>query len=135
MKEGRAEQGLKDPTLKEEQEARWPSKLDCPKCWFDGGGWEEEEVYVFLRGHYWPQGDWYDKDVGRSGNENGSFGGANGNHLTRMEAADMVKPSLSSGISPVTNPFLAVSAVALSAVMIFFFYRNARGNKLLGKCE
>ena len=135
MKEGRAEQGLKDPTLKEEQEARWPSKLDCPKCWLDGGGWEEEEVYVFLRGHYWPQGDWYDKDVGRSGNENGSFGGANGNHITRMEAADIVKPSLSSGISPVTNPFLAVSAVALSAVMIFFFYRNTRGNKLLGKCE
>ena len=52
--EGKSEEVV---LLEQEQEARWPSKKDCPKCWHDGGGWEENEVFEYLTSHYWPSSD------------------------------------------------------------------------------
>jgi Erv1 / Alr family/Thioredoxin len=31
----------------------WPSDRLCPRCWLDGGGWNETAVYLFLRTQYW----------------------------------------------------------------------------------
>jgi Erv1 / Alr family len=34
-------------------ESQWPSVRACPKCWFNHGGWDEENVYKYLRTEYW----------------------------------------------------------------------------------
>lgn len=33
--------------------SQWPSKVVCPKCWLDTGGWNEDAVYKYLRTEYW----------------------------------------------------------------------------------
>lgn len=53
LTEERKDKGLSEATLEEVQMARWPSNRDCPSCWLDGGGWNEDEVYNFLHSHYW----------------------------------------------------------------------------------
>jgi thiol-disulfide isomerase/thioredoxin len=63
MNEERVEKGLGKATFEEEQKVRWPSKDDCSKCWLDGGGWSEEEVYLYLRSHYWPSDMLSNKDI------------------------------------------------------------------------
>jgi len=55
LKEDNLDKGVKAPTEAEEQNVRWPSKQDCPSCWLDGGGWDEDEVYLYLESYYWPQ--------------------------------------------------------------------------------
>lgn len=34
----------------------WPSRNDCENCWKDGGSWDSDEVYQYLRNIYWPRG-------------------------------------------------------------------------------
>ncbi len=53
LKEDNLDKGVKAPTEAEEQNVRWPSKQDCPSCWQDGGGWDEDEVYFYLESYYW----------------------------------------------------------------------------------
>ncbi len=53
LKEDQIDKGLKAPTEAEEQNVRWPSKEDCPSCWHDGGGWDEDDVYLYLESYYW----------------------------------------------------------------------------------
>lgn len=53
MEEERKERGLPKASQEEMQSARWPSRSDCAKCWLEGGGWNEDEVYIFLHSHYW----------------------------------------------------------------------------------
>lgn len=53
MAEERKEKGLPQATLEQMQMARWPSTRDCPSCWMEGGGWDEEEVYKMLHSYYW----------------------------------------------------------------------------------
>jgi len=55
LREERKDRGLPIATFAEEQQARWPSMDACSKCWLDGGGWEEDAVYEYLRSHYWPR--------------------------------------------------------------------------------
>ena len=49
----RAERENWTPTREDEIKAEWPSRRDCPKCWREDGGWDEEMVYRFLRVEYW----------------------------------------------------------------------------------
>jgi len=51
--EERKDQGLTKASPEELQMARWPSIEDCPSCWLEGGGWDEDEIYNFLHLHYW----------------------------------------------------------------------------------
>lgn len=37
----------------DEELVKWPSKSDCPYCWQDGGGWDEEVIYKYLEEFYW----------------------------------------------------------------------------------
>jgi len=46
---------FKPPSIVQEQNARWPHSTECPKCWLDGGGWDENQVFLFLIFHYWPK--------------------------------------------------------------------------------
>mmetsp|Transcript_22410 Transcript_22410/g.34182 ORF Transcript_22410/g.34182 Transcript_22410/m.34182 type:complete len:177 (+) Transcript_22410:823-1353(+) len=46
---------FKPPSIVQEQNARWPHSTECPKCWLDGGGWDENQVFLFLTFHYWPK--------------------------------------------------------------------------------
>jgi Erv1 / Alr family len=39
----------------EEVARKWPPKRQCPRCWTDSGGWDEEVVYKFLRIEYWSE--------------------------------------------------------------------------------
>lgn len=52
MKE-RAEREKWTPTREDEIKAEWPPRQQCPKCWREDGGWDEESVYRFLRVEYW----------------------------------------------------------------------------------
>jgi len=40
-------------TDSEKETVIWPSKKDCPLCWQDGGGWNEDNVYKYLESFYW----------------------------------------------------------------------------------
>jgi hypothetical protein len=42
-------------TKGDEERVKWPSIEDCPLCWYDGGGWNDEVVYRYLDSVYWPQ--------------------------------------------------------------------------------
>ena len=42
-------------TPEEEVSRQWPSKQQCPKCWTDSGGWDEEVVYKYMRVEYWSE--------------------------------------------------------------------------------
>ena len=54
LHENRAVEGVESQvTAIEEQHARWPSTSDCPACWQEGGGWNEDVVYDFLDSFYW----------------------------------------------------------------------------------
>lgn len=54
FREGRMLNGdMGDITENEKERVRWPSKSDCPSCWYDGGGWDEEAVYNYLDSFYW----------------------------------------------------------------------------------
>jgi len=49
----RAERENWTPTREDEIKAEWPSREECPKCWREDGGWNEDMVYKFLRTEYW----------------------------------------------------------------------------------
>jgi len=57
LREDREEKGLPELRYEGEQEARFPSRDDCPLCWHDNGGWNEDVVYRFLEYSYWPSRD------------------------------------------------------------------------------
>jgi hypothetical protein len=40
-------------TETEEEEVKWPSKQDCPLCWYEGGGWNDDVVFRYLDSFYW----------------------------------------------------------------------------------
>lgn len=54
LREARIGSDLEHVTIEEEDKVKWPSKTDCPKCWHDGGGWNEDIVYQYLDSFYWP---------------------------------------------------------------------------------
>ena len=54
-------------TPEEEVARKWPPERQCPKCWTETGGWDEEIVYKFLRVEYWSEdfvSDEYRNDTG-----------------------------------------------------------------------
>merc|ERR1712157_169118 len=55
LREKNERKGLPEPTWEEEQAVRWPSARSCPLCWLnDSGRWDEKEVDLYLKMHYWP---------------------------------------------------------------------------------
>jgi Erv1 / Alr family/Thioredoxin len=42
-------------TRDDEIKKEWPSRLECPKCWREDGGWDEKTVYRYMRTEYWPE--------------------------------------------------------------------------------
>ena len=54
MKERAEREGWK-PTLQDEMDVQWPSRKDCPICWYDDGTAELNNIYIFLRLAYWPE--------------------------------------------------------------------------------
>jgi hypothetical protein len=54
LHESKIDYGDNSPlTTTEEDSVRWPSKQDCPLCWQDGGGWNDEMIYQYLDRFYW----------------------------------------------------------------------------------
>eukprot|EP00541_Cyclophora_tenuis_P011777 CAMPEP_0116558242 /NCGR_PEP_ID=MMETSP0397-20121206/9705_1 /TAXON_ID=216820 /ORGANISM="Cyclophora tenuis, Strain ECT3854" /LENGTH=190 /DNA_ID=CAMNT_0004083825 /DNA_START=67 /DNA_END=639 /DNA_ORIENTATION=+ len=53
MKE-KAEREGRLTTSEDEAKARWPSRLECRKCWNDDGTWDDEVIFKYLRIQYWP---------------------------------------------------------------------------------
>jgi hypothetical protein len=49
----RAERDVWVPTREDELKVEWPPRAECPKCWRDDGGWNEDMVYKYLRIEYW----------------------------------------------------------------------------------
>ena len=43
LQEDFADKKFKPPSSDQEQNARWPHRTECPKCWLDGGGWDENQ--------------------------------------------------------------------------------------------
>lgn len=52
MRERASKEGW-TPTRDDEIKAEWPPRDECPKCWREDGGWNEDMVYKFLRVEYW----------------------------------------------------------------------------------
>jgi len=52
MKERKTRGKLADATQEEEQDARWPSKVDCPACWKGDGSWDERSIFKYLQKVY-----------------------------------------------------------------------------------
>lgn len=52
MKERKTREKLADATEEEEQDARWPSKVDCPACWKGDGSWDERSIFKYLQKVY-----------------------------------------------------------------------------------
>lgn len=47
-------------TQEQEQVHQWPDVSSCPRCWLDQDprkGWDEENVYKYMRVEYWPADD------------------------------------------------------------------------------
>lgn len=49
----RAEREKWTPTHEDEIKAEWPPRDECPSCWREDGGWNEDLVYKYLRVEYW----------------------------------------------------------------------------------
>jgi thiol oxidase len=140
MGENRKEAGLSKATLEQEQEARWPSNFQCGTCWLDGGGWNEEEVYKYLRSHYWhfdPLGEEGMHAMLREG-----VGGRAKEHANGAGAVSekvKLKRTMALAIGFVfasSNPFVAASWAALLVIAGYFLYNQRRKRKSnAGKCE
>jgi len=135
MNEERAEKGLGKATFEEEQKARWPSKVFCSKCWLDGGGWNEEEVYMYLRSHYWPRDMLSDKDIIQSKKDRAKepIQGKQENAAEKSDripvsaqAYKKVKEAFHDDASPAFSPtIMAVGGLAM-VVGLFYYNRNRR---------
>lgn len=112
LHEERKAAGLLKATFAEEQQARWPSKNDCYKCWLDGGGWKEDEVYKYLSSHYWPR-DMLNIDRGSEKKKQ-----------TAVEK-DEGKKRIDHDISPTFSP-KSITAASLIIVLGLFFYNRRR---------
>lgn len=53
MKE-EAEREGRTTTPEDETAVLWPSRQDCPMCWYDDGRFDHQNVFIFLRLTYWP---------------------------------------------------------------------------------
>jgi len=41
-------------TSQEIENAKWPSRYDCPSCWQEDGTFDDDIIYKYLRLQYWP---------------------------------------------------------------------------------
>ena len=127
LAEDRKEKGLPKATAHEEQRVRWPSKANCPKCWLDGGGWNEEQVYKYLRTHYW-RIDPLDSQGTQSKSDLYPLDGQGTQSKSDLYATSIVVPSM--------KGYVVASWAALCGVIGLFLHFHRRGKKgRSGKCE
>ena len=118
---------LPKATAHEEQRVRWPSKANCPKCWLDGGGWNEEQVYKYLRTHYW-RIDPLDSQGTQSKSDLYPLDGQGTQSKSDLYATSIVVPSM--------KGYVTASWAALCGVIGLFLHFHRRGKKgRSGKCE
>jgi hypothetical protein len=134
LAEDRKEKGLPKATPHQEQRARWPPKAKCPKCWLDGGGWNEDQVYKYLRTHYWHIDPLGDQGTTDSILRKSKLG------ISPLEA-DQSSPSqsdsyASSIVVPSIRGYVVASWATLCVVVGLFLHFHRRGKKgRTGKCE
>jgi hypothetical protein len=45
--------GRTSTTQQDQLDAQWPPRDECPQCWRDDGGWQEENMFRYIRLEYW----------------------------------------------------------------------------------